>query len=210
MVTLKSDGTANAAAIVSWAEAQVGKPYVWGGTGPNGFDCSGLTSQAYLHGGGITIPRVAAAQQLAGVKIGAAEVQPADLCFIGIPAFHVVMYAGGDQVVAADETGVPVRIRSFDPTEFTGGFRRMANLSSAPGSPSLLSQLIDSTPLSGAAKALEGVNAVASHLISVQWWERVGKMALALIVIAVGLVILNRKQIERTAKTAAKGVAVIA
>jgi hypothetical protein len=209
MPTIPKQGSGPA--IVAWAEAQEGKPYVWGGVGPNGFDCSGLTSQAYLHGGGITIPRVAAAQQTAGTRITAAELQPADLCFEGIPAFHVVMFVGGGEIVAADETGTNVRTRSFDPSEFTGGFRRMANLNESGGgsTTNLLSDIIDNTPLGGIAAAAEGVNAVAGHLLSATWWERIGKMALALVIIGIGLVIMNRKRIEQAGATALKAAEVV-
>lgn len=211
MVTSTAPNTgASSGAIVAWAEAQVGKPYIWGGTGNPGFDCSGLTSQAYLHGAGITIPRVAAAQQAAGTKITAAELQPADLCFAGIPAFHVTMFIGNGMIVAADETGVPVRTRKFDTSEWTGGYRRMATLTGSGSSSSLLSDIIDLTPLGGIASAAEGISAVASHLLSASWWERIGKMVLALLVIGVGLVILNRKQVERAGKTAVKAAEVAA
>jgi cell wall-associated NlpC family hydrolase len=209
MPTLNSPAAVpEASAIVAWAVAQVGKAYVWGGTGPNGFDCSGLTSQAYLHGGGITIPRVAAAQQSAGTPINESELQPADLVFIGTPAFHVAMYAGSGDVVAADNPSVPIRVRAFNPSEWTGGFRRMANLASGGGN--ALTSLLSSTPVSGPLQALEGVNAIAQSLTSGEWWKRIGKAAIAFVVIMIGFVILNRKRIEKTLKEGATVAAVAA
>src|SRR3712207_6717122 len=65
---------------VDTALAQQGKPYVWGGTGPGGYDCSGLTSSAYA-AAGVSIPRTSKAQAAAGVHVDKANLQPGDLVF---------------------------------------------------------------------------------------------------------------------------------
>lgn len=199
---------ANADSIVAWAEAQVGKPYVWGGTGPGSFDCSGLTMEAYKNGGGITIPRVAAAQQAAGTPVDAASLQVADLVFAGNPAYHVAMYTGGGSVVAADNTSVPVRVRSFNPSEWTGGFRRMnPNLGGGSVSNPVSDLLSAASPLFG---MLEGVNALAGNLTSPKFWDRIGKAGIAIAIIVIGIAFMNRKRIEQTAATAGKAAATAA
>lgn len=113
---------ANAAQVIKFAEQQLGDPYVWGGTGPNGWDCSGLTQWAYGKAG-VKIPRVAADQQKQGKPIPTDRVQPGDLLFNGNPAHHVVMAVGGGKIIEAPRTGLNVRIRSFSPGEFTDARR---------------------------------------------------------------------------------------
>ena len=75
--------------ILAFAEAQLGKPYVHGATGPDAYDCSGLAMMAY-RAAGIAIPRTAAAQWDWGTQIPASQVQPGDLVFFsgadGTPA----------------------------------------------------------------------------------------------------------------------------
>lgn len=199
--------TGNAASIVAWAKAQVGHPYVWGGTGP-GFDCSGLMMEAYKNGGGITIPRVAAAQQAAGTPIDSSQLQAADLVFAGNPAYHVAMYTGNGSVVAADNTSVPVRVRPFNTSEWTGGFRRMnAGLGGTSVGNSVSGLLGSAGALFG---ILEGVNAVASKITSPTFWDRIGKGALAVVIIIIGIAFINRKRIEKVAGTATKTAAAAA
>lgn len=193
--------------IVDWALQQVGKPYQWGGTGPGSFDCSGLTMESYKNGGNITIPRVASAQQAAGQTIDSGSLQPADLCFAGAVAYHVAMYIGNGQIVAADETGTPVRTRAFNVSEWTGGFRRMADIAGSVISSTTSDILSSLGPLFG---VLEGVNAVASHLTSSAWWDRIGKGAIAFVLIMLGIVFINRRHIESAAKTGAKAAEVAA
>ncbi len=97
---------------VAYARAQLGKPYVWGGTGPpqySGFDCSGLTGAAW-RSAGVTIPRVSEDQWAEGHKVGHPE--PGDLVYSYWPGDgqaspnHVQIYAGGGYVIGADTTDV--------------------------------------------------------------------------------------------------------
>jgi cell wall-associated NlpC family hydrolase len=107
-------GTANSNALVQVALAQVGKKYVWGATGPDTFDCSGLTVYVARKALGITLPRVAADQARAGVHVDEADLVPGDLLFYentyqpGIT--HVGVYIGNRRWVDAanESTGVIV------------------------------------------------------------------------------------------------------
>jgi cell wall-associated NlpC family hydrolase len=95
--------------------AQLGKPYQWGGTGPDTWDCSGLTMVAWAQVG-ITLPRLAAAQyhytQTAPVQLSA--LQPGDVIFWG-PSLagidHVAIYVGNGQVLDAPHTGTTVQLQ---------------------------------------------------------------------------------------------------
>jgi peptidoglycan DL-endopeptidase CwlO len=98
----------SAQVAVDTALAQVGKPYVWGGNGPNGFDCSGLTSFAW-RAAGVTIPRTSRAQFSGLRNVTRAQLQPGDLVFYNSPISHVAMYVGNDTIVEASRRGVPVR-----------------------------------------------------------------------------------------------------
>ena len=105
---------------VDWAMAQQGKPYVWGGVGPNGFDCSGLVQQAWA-AQGVGIPRVAADQYAAGAKVPFDQLLPGDLVYWATDPStpstieHVAMYIGGGHMVNAPHTGDVVR------TDWIGG-----------------------------------------------------------------------------------------
>ena len=90
----------------------MGKPYRWGATGPNSFDCSGLMQYAFKNGAGISLPRVSRDQANVGKKVSKAELQPGDLVFFakGGRIHHVGMYLGNDQYIHAPQTGDVVKI----------------------------------------------------------------------------------------------------
>jgi cell wall-associated NlpC family hydrolase len=124
-VTLTSDTAA--ATAISYAEQQLGKPYQWGGTGPDAFDCSGLVMMAY-RAAGIAIPRTSQQQWSWGPRISASQVQPGDLVFFagsdGTPTSpgHVGLVIGGGLMIEAYATGFPIRIAPYtgrDPIGFT-------------------------------------------------------------------------------------------
>lgn len=95
-----SSGTA--AAVVAFARAQVGKAYVMGATGPNAYDCSGLTTAA-LKQVGVSLPRTSQAQSSAGTEVGLGNLQPGDILYWGGKgsATHVAIYVGGGKYVGA-------------------------------------------------------------------------------------------------------------
>jgi cell wall-associated NlpC family hydrolase len=99
-------------AALSFAARQLGTPYVWGGTGDGGFDCSGLSQAAY-RSAGIALPRVAQAQFAAGpVVAGGTTVTPGDLIFFGTGPSgvdHVGLYVGAGEMIDAPFTGALVR-----------------------------------------------------------------------------------------------------
>lgn len=107
--------TEAAAAAIEFAMAQQGEPYVWGGQGPDVWDCSGLMLRAY-QAAGITIPRVANAQYGAGAHVPVADAQPGDLIFWAsdtsqpISIGHVALYIGDGQVVQAPQSGDVVKV----------------------------------------------------------------------------------------------------
>ena len=116
--------TAGAQVAVDTALAQLGKPYVWGAAGPNGFDCSGLTQYAY-GAVGIGLPHSSRAQSGAGIPVAQADLQPGDLVFFYNPISHVGIYVGNGQVVAAPTAGDVVKIQNMAYMPFAAA-RRLA------------------------------------------------------------------------------------
>ncbi len=103
----------NAAAVLTFAYAQIGKPYVYGGTGPGGWDCSGLT-QAAWRAGGVSLPRTTWQQWAWGAsrRVPLDQLQPGDLIFSeGLG--HVSIYAGGGKIVHAPQTGDVVKVATL-------------------------------------------------------------------------------------------------
>ena len=108
-----------AAVAIETALAQVGDPYVWGATGPNGFDCSGLTSFAY-GAAGVSLPHSSRAQSGIGTRIYDPNLlQPGDLVFFYSPISHVGLYIGNGMMVHARTFGQPVAVTGVG----LGGFQ---------------------------------------------------------------------------------------
>ncbi|MEU4733076.1 NlpC/P60 family protein [Streptomyces sp. NPDC023588] len=100
-----------AATAVMAARAAVGRPYVWGSTGPSGFDCSGLMVWSYRQAG-VSLPRTSQAQRYAGRQVPLSQARPGDLVTYRADASHVGMYVGNGQVIHAPYPGARVR---YDP-----------------------------------------------------------------------------------------------
>lgn len=108
-------GSSAALAAVTFARAQIGKPYVWGGNGNPGYDCSGLTTAAYT-AVGITLPRTAQTQYNHGPRLAAsAALQPGDLLFFGTPRkiHHVGIFLGGTSMINAPTFGQNVKVSDY-------------------------------------------------------------------------------------------------
>jgi peptidoglycan DL-endopeptidase CwlO len=112
---------------IGYAEQQLGKPYQFGATGPDAFDCSGLVMMAY-RAAGIDIPRTSEQQWGAGLQVSSSQVQPGDLVFFagadGTPTApgHVGLVIGHGLMIEAYATGFPIRIAPYgdrDPIGFT-------------------------------------------------------------------------------------------
>ena len=96
--------------IISLARQQLGKPYVYGATGPNSFDCSGLVQYVYRQAG-VNLPRTAAQQSNCGYSVSMNNLQPGDLLFWGNPgrAYHVGIYTGNGNTLFAPQPGQTVK-----------------------------------------------------------------------------------------------------
>ncbi|CAM5538184.1 hypothetical protein SXANM310S_00528 [Streptomyces xanthochromogenes] len=114
--------SSRAAAAVAFAYGALGKPYVWGATGPSSFDCSGLT-QAAWRSAGVQLPRTTYTQINAGSRVTRAELQPGDLVFFYSGISHVGLYIGGGQMIHAPHPGAPVRVAPIDQMPFAGAAR---------------------------------------------------------------------------------------
>ncbi len=106
--------TASLEPALTYALAQLGKPYIWGGNGPTGYDCSGLVQQAYARAG-ISLPRVASDQYGATTKISSSSLRRGDLLFWSSNGrqsgvHHVAVYLGGGRYVEAPRPGKNVRV----------------------------------------------------------------------------------------------------
>jgi peptidoglycan DL-endopeptidase CwlO len=106
------------ATAIAFARSQIGKPYLWGGTGPDAFDCSGLMMMAY-RAAGMAIPRTSEDQWLWGPKVAPGHEEPGDLVFFAgsdgttTSPGHVGMVIGHGQMIEAYATGFPIRISSY-------------------------------------------------------------------------------------------------
>ncbi len=104
------DPAPTASGIVGIAQSMFGVPYVYGGSSPSGFDCSGFTSWVYRHAG-ISIPRTASAQQASATRVSSP--QPGDLVFFGYPAYHVGIYVSPGRMIDAQRPGTVVGYHSI-------------------------------------------------------------------------------------------------
>src|SRR5271165_5248251 len=114
------------ATAITFAEQQLGKPYLWGGTGPDAFDCSGLVMMAY-RAAGIDIERTSQAQWATEQRVPASQVQPGDLVFFagsdGTPTSpgHVGLVIGNGKMIEAYATGFPIRVSAYGQPSSSAG-----------------------------------------------------------------------------------------
>ncbi|MFI0237032.1 NlpC/P60 family protein [Streptomyces sp. NPDC016845] len=103
---------AKAAKALAFAKSQEGKPYVWGATGPDSYDCSGLT-QAAWKAAGISLPRTTWDQVESGTTVALSDIQPGDLVFFYDDISHVGLYLGDGMMIHAPKPGAYVREESI-------------------------------------------------------------------------------------------------
>ncbi|KOR24220.1 NlpC/P60 family protein [Clostridium sp. L74] len=133
MALLLNVGNVKAAAtgqdIVNYAKQFQGVPYVWGGTSPSGFDCSGFVQYVYRNAAGINLPRIDVDQMKAGTPVSRNNLQPGDL--ISPHPGHIGIYIGGGNVIHSPQTGDVVKISTI---ESFGGFYAGARIINTPQS----------------------------------------------------------------------------
>ena len=105
----RGEGTASANAVVDYAYQFIGTPYVWGGTTPDGFDCSGFTSYVYRNAAGIEITRTTGSQMGQGVAVSYNDLQVGDLVFT-YDGGHVGIYVGGGSYIHSPQPGDSVKV----------------------------------------------------------------------------------------------------
>jgi len=135
---------------IKYALAQVGKPYQWGGTGPDAYDCSGLVQQSY-RAAGINLPRTSEMMLGTGQKIDAQYIAPGDLLFPD-PG-HVQIYIGQGNIVEAPSTGLKVRVVPVwgmnDPTYPLWTARRVTAPGAVAGTGTLTAQSVSAPGIVG-------------------------------------------------------------
>lgn len=105
------------------AKKQLGKPYKWGASGPNAFDCSGFVYYSYKNGAGVTLPRSSREQAKVGKAVSKDQLQPGDLVFFatggGKSISHVGIYIGENKFVHATQPGDVSKIDSMNSAYYT-------------------------------------------------------------------------------------------
>ena len=192
---------------IQFALSQVGKPYQWGATGPNAYDCSGLVQSAY-RAAGINLPRTSEMMLGVGQPVGAQYIAPGDLLFPD-PG-HVQIYVGQNNIVEAPSTGLKVRVVPIWGQDYpTWTARRVTAPGAVAGTGTLAAQTVSATgsgigtAIAGPLGGLLGSNAsgTASALLglivklwdAVKWiasptnWLRVAEMIGGLVLVVIGL-----------------------
>ncbi len=111
-----------AAQAVAYARQALGRPYAWGATGPDAFDCSGLT-QAAWRAAGVFLPRTTYTQVDAGRRVARDALAPGDLVFFHENLSHVGLYVGGGRMIHAPRPGATVRVAPVDQMPFAAATR---------------------------------------------------------------------------------------
>jgi peptidoglycan DL-endopeptidase CwlO len=111
-----------AAAAVDYAMAQVGDAYAYGATGPDAYDCSGLTMASWAQAG-VALPHSSSAQYSSGPQVPASALQPGDLVFYYSPISHVGMYIGNGMIVHAANPSTGVQVTGLYSMPYSGAVR---------------------------------------------------------------------------------------
>lgn len=113
---------AKAEKVLAFARAQIGKPYVWGASGPSSYDCSGLTQAAWREAG-VTLPRTTWDQVEVGTRVATSDLMPGDLVFFYDDISHVGIYKGDGMMIHAPKPGANVREESIYSMPIYGSVR---------------------------------------------------------------------------------------
>src|SRR5680860_3132 len=105
--------------LVETAMRYRGVPYVWGGSSPSGFDCSGLVRYSFAQLG-VSLPHSSRAQFKYGTAVARDNLLPGDLVFFGSPIHHVGIYVGGGNMINAPYTGTNVRVDDISRRDYVG------------------------------------------------------------------------------------------
>jgi cell wall-associated NlpC family hydrolase len=111
-----------AQAAVDYALAQVGDAYVWGASGPDAFDCSGLTLMAWAQAG-VSLPHSSSSQMSSGASVSSSNLQPGDLVFYYSPVSHVGIYIGNGKIVHAANPSSGVEVSPVFSMPYSGAVR---------------------------------------------------------------------------------------
>lgn len=187
---------------IAFARQQIGKPYVFGATGPNSYDCSGLIFSAYKYAG-VNIGRTTYQQIFNGREVARADLLPGDLLFPD--SGHVQLFVGQNRVIEAPHTGAFVR-----ETNVFGFWR--ARRVAEPGLPDpngtgvpvsnvgLGDDLLSKIPVLGQ------LNKIAEHVSNPAFIKRIGIGAAGIGVVLAAIVFINRDTVTGAATTAVKAV----
>lgn len=123
LVDSSAPSSGKGAEAVAFAKAQIGKPYVFGATGPGSYDCSGLTLAAW-QAAGVQLDRTSQAQFSDGVPVSSGDLEPGDLVFFyGSPPDHVGIYVGNGVVIHAPHPGESVQYAQLSSMPYSGARR---------------------------------------------------------------------------------------
>ena len=152
-------GSALGKQIVTNAEKYLGTPYVWGGTSPGGFDCSGLVQYVYKQVG-IALNRTSEEQFTQGTPVSKENLQPGDLVFFeGSSPGHVAIYAGDGKIIAAPHKGDVVKIQSLEDVSNWDGYTGARRIISGNSSSESFGSSMTYTDIVNAAARKYGLSA---------------------------------------------------
>ncbi|GAA3500914.1 C40 family peptidase [Streptomyces prasinosporus] len=120
--TYNGPASGRAKVALDFAYAQLGKPYEWGSTGPNSYDCSGLTGASW-RAAGVSLPRTVKQQYDVGRKVAKSDLQPGDIIYWYNDNQHNGMYVGNGKAIHAPRTGKNVEIVPLDSMPFFAASR---------------------------------------------------------------------------------------
>jgi cell wall-associated NlpC family hydrolase len=120
--TYNGPASGRAAVAVQEAYRKLGSPYQWAASGPNRFDCSGLTMWVWGKAG-VSLPHSSQAQYGSGPHVSRGDLKPGDLVFYGSPIHHVGIYIGGGRMISAPHSGDVVKIQDAFRSDYTGAVR---------------------------------------------------------------------------------------